>query len=184
MKKLNRKGFTLVELLAVIIILAIVVGITIPAVLTTISNTRVKAGLTAAESVADWVDRQYQTAVTGLSTTSGGQVATLDAYFENQCGSDGSSCEISGGKNINSSDFIAAAGVKTSNVSAINVAINKNTGRSCVTLTLIDGGEYYNANATSTDSYIVSKTTSGDTTTTTITVKGGVCTTSSASSSS
>ena len=36
MKRLNRKGFTLVELLAVIVILAIVVGITIVTVLKTI----------------------------------------------------------------------------------------------------------------------------------------------------
>ena len=36
MKKLNRKGFTLVELLAVIVILAIVVGITLVTVLPTL----------------------------------------------------------------------------------------------------------------------------------------------------
>ena len=38
MKKLNRKGFTLVELLAVIVILAIVVGITLVTVLPTLKS--------------------------------------------------------------------------------------------------------------------------------------------------
>ena len=49
MKKLNRKGFTLVELLAVIIILAVVVGITIPAILTTTGNAKKKAAQNAAK---------------------------------------------------------------------------------------------------------------------------------------
>ena len=66
MKKLNNKGFTLVELLAVIIILAIVVGITVPAVLTTTTNAKKKAFETAAQTVATWVDSQYQVAVSGL----------------------------------------------------------------------------------------------------------------------
>ena len=171
MKKLNRKGFTLVELLAVIIILAIVVGISIPAVLTTINNTRVKAGVTAAESVADWIDRQYQTAVTGLSTTSGGEIATLDAKFKEQCGDDGSSCTVTNGKNISDAGFIAAAGVKATNVSAINVSIDKDTGRSCVTLTIAKDGEYYNASATNNPAYKV--TGSGDSVV--VTAQGGVC---------
>ena len=61
MKKRNKKkkGFTLVELLAVIIILAIVVGITIPAVLKTINNSRRSGGQDAAEIVANWIDDQY-----------------------------------------------------------------------------------------------------------------------------
>lgn len=81
-KKRKKSGFTLVELLAVIIILAIVVGITIPAVLTTTSNAKAKAFQTAANSVADWVDRQYQVYTTGLDDTG---MATLDENFSNLC---------------------------------------------------------------------------------------------------
>lgn len=58
MKKLNRKGFTLVELLAVIIVLAIVVGITIPAVLGTINGSKNKACGVAVEAAQKYLENQ------------------------------------------------------------------------------------------------------------------------------
>jgi len=148
MKKLNRKGFTLVELLAVIIILAIVVGITIPAVLTTTNNARKKAFDTAAQSAADWFDRQYQVLITGLNGTG---IATLDANFTTVCGNDASSCTATTGTDLTEVG-LAAAGLKASNFSTTSgdnkVYINAN-GRSCIKLKAASsGGDYPNGTVT------------------------------------
>lgn len=59
MKKLNRKGFTLVELLAVIIILAIVVGISIPAITNIINGSKNSALGVTVESALDHMKDQY-----------------------------------------------------------------------------------------------------------------------------
>ena len=138
MKKINRKGFTLVELLAVIIILAIVVGITIPAVLTTTNKAKTKSGISAAQAAADWVNRQYQTLSTDLESTG---IATVDAYFKVECGATGSACFAN--KTINNANFIQAAGLTISNVTQMQVRINETTGRSCVVLTIGEGSDYY-----------------------------------------
>ena len=54
MKKLNRKGFTLVELLAVIVILAIIVGIVFPQIMNSINNSRISAIHTSAKEIVRW----------------------------------------------------------------------------------------------------------------------------------
>ena len=65
MKRLNRKGFTLVELLAVIVILAIVVGITLVTVLPTLKKSRQEAFNLTAQTAADYVEKQYQLSLVG-----------------------------------------------------------------------------------------------------------------------
>lgn len=130
MKKLNRKGFTLVELLAVIIILAIVVGITIPAVLSTVNSSKEKAFQTAAETAADWLDRQYQSYMIGDEN-----VSAVDPNYKTQCAASGTA-----GNCTTSDALIVSAGLKTSNVATLSATLTN--GRYCVTLTAKDGGDY------------------------------------------
>ena len=58
MKRLNRKGFTLVELLAVIVILAIVVGIALVTILPTLENSRKKSFDVAVDSIVTYINEQ------------------------------------------------------------------------------------------------------------------------------
>ena len=139
MKKLNRKGFTLVELLAVIIILAIVVGITIPAVLTMVDNARKKAGSDAAAVVADWVDKQYSLKIIGFG---GG-----DTIFDTICfPTSGSTCTDGGvtvtSGSANQDSFIKAAGLTPSDVDYLEITIGT-SDRSCVILHAKSTGNFY-----------------------------------------
>ena len=59
MKRLNNKGFTLVELLAVIIILAIVVGISIPSITNIINDSKNNSLGVAVDAAADYLTDQY-----------------------------------------------------------------------------------------------------------------------------
>ena len=179
MNKLNKKGFTLVELLAVIIILAIVVGITIPAVLTTTSNAKKKAFQTAANTMADWIDRQYQVYTTGITTDG---IATLDPTFESECinhqgkyidstgteknYTDTYTCDTSKRVTFVNKDFIIAAGLKIENVRTREDDDNSFTGiigfdgENDSSTTFITSARYKNPSSAVTTFYRTQPTTS------------------------
>ena len=121
MKRLNRKGFTLVELLAVIVILAIVVGITLVTVLPTLKKSRQQAFELSANTVAEYLEKQYQAQLIG----EGIDVAvTIPLDTPGDIGTD---------------DF-KKAGVKPTNYASGTWYINKTTGRACVVLNAATSG--------------------------------------------
>ena len=63
MKKLNKKGFTLVELLAVIVVLAIIMVLTLPTVMNSLSSARQSTFLLYASRMLDTAADKYQSDV-------------------------------------------------------------------------------------------------------------------------
>ena len=146
MKKLNRKGFTLVELLAVIVILAIVVGITLVTVLPTLQKSRDKAFQLTADTAADYYQKQYELYTTGYT-------ATGESIFTSET-------QINKVITMSNKDYVAA-GLKPSNYKSGYYKIDSTTGRACVQLeraTKNDNtaAEYYDSLGTERDGITLS----------------------------
>ena len=127
MKKLNRKGFTLVELLAVIIILAIVVGISIPAITSVINNSKNSALGVATESAYDYLRDQYDIYNIDPSSASSLVKKIIGA--------------TDGTLTITDAAELEALGFKTENVDTVIAKVahdaSNNTAQICVTVTKI-----------------------------------------------
>lgn len=133
MKKLNRKGFTLVELLAVIVILAIVIGIAIPGISGVIQGAKGSAMSTTVKAAADWLEDQ----VTMYNVDS----TTVDpAFKENINGgtTGGTAIELT-----NPNSLLKAMGLTDAKVSKAKICIT-NDGKVFVEVIQIpEGSEYY-----------------------------------------
>lgn len=98
MKKLNKKGFTLVELLAVIVVLAIIMVLTVPSVLSSMNSARQSSFLLYAGKMIEAAQGKYQsesllttpsTCYT-LSTLSGNGSTEYKGVVKVSTGTDGS----------------------------------------------------------------------------------------------
>ena len=133
MKRLNRKGFTLVELLAVIVILAIVVGITLVTVLPTLKDSRQQAFNVTAQTAADAIEKEYQLSLIG-------QNKTIKAFGTKK--EDGTYTPVSFGA-TNAATY-NGVGLKATNYTSGTYYVDTTTGRACVKLTANPEGEYNN----------------------------------------
>lgn len=151
MKKLNRKGFTLIELLAIIVILAIIMVVTIPTVLNSMDSAKEKQLQNAVDSVADWVQKQYDLVSMGLNSGLGGDVSK--AYTDVVTGKLSSAITLvtsgtpaEGAPTVTESiNFLEAAGIADAdtNIASAKISYNSSKNRVCVELTAKDGGSFY-----------------------------------------
>lgn len=91
MKKLNRKGFTLVELLAIIVILAVILVVAIPPILDAMDNSKRKSLENSAKSVASGWSSNIAAAQLDSSTLSDNQKAVYLSWA-GTTGSNGYKC--------------------------------------------------------------------------------------------
>lgn len=135
MKKLNRKGFTLVELLAVIIILAIVVGISIPAITSVINQSKNNALGVVVDSAADYLSDQYGYMNVDYNTAS--------KAFRDVVSGPVTTAKTLAWTDTKQAALLTAMGFLQENVTTVSFTI-QDSGVACVTvLTLPTTSEYY-----------------------------------------
>lgn len=138
MKKLNNKGFTLVELLAVIIILAIVVGISIPAITNVINDSKNNAMGVAVDAASDYLTDQYSYMNIDVNSVS---KEFYDTFGESPTDEQQLDPEL-----------VKQAGFDLANVEDVYATLKPATGKICVRIEhILTTSEYYTTKYWNTD---------------------------------
>ena len=133
MKKLNNKGFTLVELLAVIIILAIVVGISIPAITNVLSDSKNNALGVATDAAEKYIGDQYSLMSIDASMADAAFKKIVTGYGTQTITLYTTSTTLSDTELKNQQNFIKAMGFQLEDVSQVQIKI-KSDDSVCVTV--------------------------------------------------
>lgn len=138
--KRNTKGFTLVELLAVIVILAIIALITVPAILNLINEAREKGAQDKAWGTIDAVRLAFARSQGGFSQSQENAFADSSTYEylfkgSNDVSVGGETVRISGERPV---DGTVTINVTTGQITCNNLSFVKNGTYSCTTT---DGNE-------------------------------------------
>ena len=134
MKKLNRKGFTLIELLAVIVILAVVMVVTIPSILNSMDKARETQLENAANSVAEWFQKNYELA--DLGAAFGGGASDVYTSFVGTTGLTTRTLNLT-------NDVLKAAGISGGD-DDVTGTVKLNGTQVCVTLSATSTGKFKN----------------------------------------
>ncbi len=116
-KKLNRKGFTLVELLAVIVVLAIILVITVPMILNTLGSAKSDSFDASLNTVVNYYREQLSLASLGRAESSVLTDTTNGVKFSKEgklcdSGKSGDSCATGTAKAINIADDFGKLGMQ------------------------------------------------------------------------
>ena len=177
MRKLNRKGFTLVELLAVVVILALVMGIAATSMLNTMNssrkNTLHSAAQTAATNLNNWIADDMLATTTNeqklgndfikaTQTTSPNTWICLDAASIKNISNKGTPATLLNVLGLSTEDIVigttgpgTAGSYTISGTTCSALRYNSSTGGYEFFLNAKDGGKYYVAS--STDNYAFSR---------------------------
>ena len=139
MKKLNRKGFTLVELLAVIIILAIVVGISIPAITNIINDSKNNSLGVAVDAAEKYLSDQYSF----MQLDAANVQSDFSTWIGSQSPSGGKySATLTGGVSGADKGLIEAMGFNAEDVTTVAIEVYEEGG-ACVKVTQIPNTSQY-----------------------------------------
>lgn len=128
MKRLNKKGFTLVELLAVIIILAIVVTVSIPAITNVINDSKNSSLGVAANAAEKYIGDQYSLMAVDASMVDSAFKGKITTYAA-------ASYDLDVSNDVDAA-LIKAMGFNTTDVKTVTVKINDDD-TVCVTVNSI-----------------------------------------------